>query len=504
MFENKVKVLLNDSRLAFMNQQNDTALKLAVEAIKLDPKEPEAYKCAGDACMSLERYDKAVKNYRLAVKYDANNGNRYYDLGFALASYEKIADALKILTKADELGCTPDNLAQLYNILGIVCFDIGRYDDALINLDKAEQLIGINMEILERKIIIYGLQEDTRNGLMSANQIKLISPSEYIGYKYAFNLLVQSKRLEDAEKELNKAKKYATLTIDFYFDMMTLELEKYKVDDDKEHFNVALSIIEKALQTVKPTTAEVVDSYINAAELHLQLENADRTIDCLHAAQNPAGAYNNGFEISVNDTVPVTLSEYDIEDMIEADKQKINEELGEYGLDELAESIYPDEDGNREYFTEVEDEVSSSTEAYTLNESEGSEVTSENMDQINRLYIGAYTLKKDFEKVIEYAKVIQSSENLQSLYIGKYTEANAMKQLGLPDALAKYDAVIKFFRNAMIKDPTDLLAATLRVQCYIDIEKYTEAEDMCNLLNEEVKKPLLEQINEAKSGGDLN
>jgi len=35
-----------------------------------------------------------------------------------------------------------------------------------------------------------------------------------------------------------------------------------------------------------------------------------------------------------------------------------------------------------------------------------------------------------------------------------------MKELGLPDFAAKYEEIIKFFRNAMIKDPTDLTAVT--------------------------------------------
>ena len=504
MPKNNANDLITSSIVAFINQQHDTALKLAKEAIKLEPKNAEAYKCAGNACMSLSRFDDAVKNYRLAVKYDPNNGNRYYDLGFALASNEKMVDSMKNLVKADELGCTPENLAQVYNLLGIICFDIGRYDDALINLNKAEQLIGVNLDILQRKIIIYGLQEDVRNALMCVNQMKGVAPSDYLGYKYAFNLLIQSSRIEEAEKELVKAQKYASLPMEFYFDKMTLELEKYKIDDDKEHFNIALSIIENALKEVQLTIAELVDSYINSAELYLQLENPDRTIDCLAAAQNPAGAYNNGFEIIVNNTEPFTLTEYDIEDMIEADKQEIAENLGEYGLDELVESTPPDEDGNREYFTDIGSEMSVSKETYKVDESEDIKLSSENIDQINRLYMGAYTLKKDFNKVIEYAKVMQASDNPHNSYIGKYTEVNAMKQLGSSDAMAKYTEVIKFFRNAMIKDPTDIIAITFRIQCNIDIENYDEALELCNLLNEEIKKPLLEQIENARSGGELN
>lgn len=498
----KTSQLLADSRLAFLNQQNEAAFNLAKEAIKLEPQNSEAYKCAANACMSLDRYDEAVKNYTLAVKYDPNNGNRYYDLGFALASAEKLADALKNLVKAEELGCIPENLVQLYNLLGILCFDIGRYDDALINLSKAEQLIGINLDILQREAIIYGIKDDIRNGLLTANQIKLIAPSEYIGYKIAFKLLIQSKRFDAAQKELEKAQKYATPTMDFYFDCMTFELEKYQIDKNKEHYSAALDIIEKALKTIKPTVNGAIESYINAAEIYLQLENSDRTIDCLNAAQNPIGAYNNRFEIVVNSSEPASLTEYDIEDMIEADKQKIADQFGDYGLEEMVESIEPDEEGNRDYLTEIEDGSQDNVVVHKLNELEKVEHTPDNIDQINRLYVGAYTIKKDFDKVIEYARKLQASENLHNIYIGKYTEANAMKELRLPDSVAKYEEVIKFFRNTMIKDPTDIMAVTFRIQCYIDIGSYDEAEQLCNLLTKEIKEPLLEKINEAKTGGD--
>lgn len=495
--------IIADSQLAFLNQQNDTALNLANRAIQLEPKNSDAYKCAGNACMSLERYDEAVKNFSLAVKYDSNNGNRYYDLGFALATSDKVADAIKNFAKAEELGCSAENIVQLYNILGIICFDIGRYDDALINLGKAEQIIGVDMDILQRKAIIYGIKNDIRNGLLTANQMKMVAPSEYLGFQIAFKLLCQSKRLDEAKKELERASKYANPTMDYYFDCMTFELEKYQKDKDKEHFNKALAIIEKALKTLNPTVTNVIETYINAAEIYLQLENPDKTIECLNAAQNPIESYNCGFDIVTYELKTTELTENDVEEMIEADKAKIYEEYGDFGLEELVEGVEPDEDGNREYFTEIEDELLEAPSDYKLEEIEKIEYSPENIDQINRLYIGAYTLKKDFNMVIEYARKLQTSENIQNSYIGKYAEVNAYKELGSPDAVQKYEETIKFFRNAMIKDPSDIVAVTFRIQCYIDIGNYGEAEQMCNLLAKEMKKPLLEKIKEAKSeGGD--
>lgn len=497
----EAKDLIADSRLAFLNQENETALNLAKRAIVLEARNPDAYKCAGNACMSLARYDEAIKNYSQAVKYDGANGNRYYDLGFAQATAEQTVNAMNSFARAEELGCLPENLVQLYNVLGIICFDIGRYDDALVNLSKAEQLLGVDLDIMQRKAVIYGIKNDIRNGLHAANQIKMVAPSDYLGYKIAFKLLIQAERLETAEKELQMAQKYAGSSIDYCMDRITLELEKYRQDSDQAHFITALKIIDESMKTLQPSIKDVIESYINAAEIYLQMENADRTIACLNAAWNPADAYNNGFEVMEIQSEIHELSDYDVEDMISEDRMKIEEELGEYGLEDLVQSVEPDEDGNREYLTEIPDEPQEDRTAYRL-EGQEAQYTADHIDQINRLYVGAFTLKKDFDKVIEYARKLQTSESLQHRYMGKYTEANAMKELGMPDAASKYEEIIKFFRNAMIKDPTDMMAVSFRIQACIDLERYDEAEQMCSLLNKDVRQPLLQKIQEAKGGGD--
>lgn len=492
-----IKDLIADSHIAFLNQENETALKLAKQAIQIEPKNPDGYKCAGNAYMSLGQYENAVSSYNQAVKYDPNNGNRYFDLGFAQATAEKTANAIKSLTRAEELGCMPENLTRLYTVLGLMCFDIGRYDDALINLDKAEQLAGINLEIMQRKAIIYGVKNDIRNGLHTANQIKLISPSDYTGYKIAFRLLIQSKRYEAAEKELQIAERFATPCMDYYTDCVTLELRKYNEDNDKAHFAAALSSLDRALKKLKLSVKEVVGSYLEAAEINVQMGNAERIIACVNAAANPVDAYNEGFELV---SVPYTRSEltdYDVEDMIEEDRVKMADELGEYGLEELASGIEPDEDGSREYFTEIPDEKEIGNDGYRLEETEF-ELSPDEIDQMNRLYVCAYTLQKNFSRVIDYARKLQTSRNVYYTYMGIYTEANAMKELGMAESEAKYEEIIKFFRNAMMKDPTDVAAVTFRIQAYVDTGKFDEAEQLCNLLSKELRKPLLEKIKESR------
>jgi len=73
------------------------------------------------------------------------------------------------------------------------------------------------LTFLSAKLLYTVSKNDIKNGLMTANQIKLVTPSEYTGYQIAFKLLVQAKRLDEAEKELERARKYASPTMDFYF-----------------------------------------------------------------------------------------------------------------------------------------------------------------------------------------------------------------------------------------------------------------------------------------------
>ena len=501
--QERAKQLMADSRLAFMNGQNRDALNLANEAIKIASKDPDAYQCAGNACMSLGEYDNAIDYYKKAVKLDPNNGNRYFNIGYAYATAEKSGESMKNLAKAEELGCTPENTVQLYNLLGIICFDIGRYNDALINLGKAEAIIGIDMDIMRRKAIIYGMKNEIRKGLEVCNQIKLLAPSEYTGYQYAFRLLAQAKRFDAAKRELELAAKYSAPSMDYFMDCVNYELQIYDSDKDKEHLKKSLAILEKALDTLEPSAKQAAETYISSAELWLQLGDADRTIECLNAAQNPISSFNYGFEIVPQDHSEIKLTEYDLEEMMESDRIRVENELGEGGLEELAESIEPDENGQRDYLTVIdESEEEEKKEKYKIGEDSEFALSADNTDQINRLFIGAYTLKNDFNKVIDYARKLQSSESTHNRYIGLYSETNAYKKLGSEDADKKYEETIRFFRNAMIKDPSDIAAVTFRIQCYTDIGEYDEAEQLCNLLTPEIKKSFLAKISEAKGGGE--
>lgn len=56
-------------------------------------------------------------------------------------------------------------------------------------MKKSELIIPADMDILKRKAVIYGLLDEITNGLQTANQMKLLAPSDYSGYQAAYILL---------------------------------------------------------------------------------------------------------------------------------------------------------------------------------------------------------------------------------------------------------------------------------------------------------------------------
>lgn len=481
--------LISNSQAAFMNSQYHEAFNLAQEAIKLDPKSADAYQCAANVCMSLSRYEDAIEYYQQAVRCEPDNGNRYFNLGYAQASINKIADTMQSFAKADELGLNDDAAAQMYHILGIVNQQLGKLDDALINLKKAETLVPADIDIMKRKAAIYGIKDDIPNGLNVANQMKLFAPSDYSGYQVAYILLKQANRLEDAFKELVYARKNL---MNFPFalcsDMINFELTAYQKDNDPSRFQRALMYIKHYLKTEKPTQQEVIESYIEAADLHLQLNDAEGAIMCLKGAENPVFSYNNG----------VLYYEYQPE---QADADSILNEMNAnlYRYEQLSTEQLEAMRNNGTYLTPTGSNGYDNGE-YKLAD-EKPVISSEEKDRINRLYIGAYMLKEDFRKVMYYALELQKSEQEYLVELGWYTEARAMKDMNLDGWREKYADVQKRLRNAILKDPTDLNAMTLRVRCLIDTEQYNEAEEKCSYLKKELQESLLEEINKARNGG---
>lgn len=502
---NRVAELLADSKQALLNGQFEESLRLAVEARDIEPNNAEVHKCTGTAYMLMKKMDEAEKCYSIAAKCEPNNGVHHYDWGFVCAGNGKLADALKHLAKAEELGCPNEILAKLYQLMGVTNFEARRYDDALINFSKAMRLTGPQLDILHRQAIVFGMKNDAANGLLAANQMKLMAPSDYRGYQTAFRLLLQTARFDDAFKELQRASKYIERNMDFYLDYVKLEMAKRSVDKDDKHLVKAIGIINHALKVTKPTEAQVFEAYLGAAEMYVQLKKPDEAINCLNATANVAESYNGEFSIIPVKLEQHELTEYDLEDMFVEDRTWLEEQFGEYGLMEFAENTEFDEEGGRDYVGALEslqEEEATPEEKYKLDETKDYEPGENKKSSVVRTYVEAYGLKKDYDKLIEYARLLQASSMVADQHTGRFVEYDAMRARGDEGALEKFRDLAKYFKNAAIKDPTDFVATMMRVECHIKLGEYDEAENICRLLSEDARKPLIEKVNKARQGGE--
>ena len=248
----------------------------------------------------------------------------------------------------------------------------------------------------------------------------------------------------------------------------------------------------------------MVDAYINAAEVYVQLEDGDMAANCLGAAENPIDSFNEGFSINKmeskeNDGPIMRPSDREINRAVEEARRKYGDRRIEQMGRERERNAFRNQNASIDHLTPID-----KTDEYAFEKLDnGVEpiYSQDNLDQINRLYVAAYTLKKEPEHIKLYASRLAKSPNQANQYIGKYSLIKALKEEGYEKIDEEYEDLIKFFRNQSVKDPTDLAAVSFRVQCYIDVKDFDNAEKLCSLLSDELKNPLLEEINKTKTGG---
>ncbi len=497
--------LIADSRFAFMHGRYNEALRFAKLAIEQDPKSSDAYQCAGNAYMSFEDYKSAIEQYRKAVENDADNGDRYFNLGYAYATDNQPVRALEMFAKADEVGCSPNVVGQLYKIMAMLCFDMHRYNDAILNFIKSERIIGIDMDVLQRKAISYSMSGDTSAGIEVANQMKLLAPTDYLGYRIAFNILLQEDRLEEAQKELDRAERFAKPSKDLFMDWIAYEMACYQLDHDRAHLNTAIDKVYDGLCILEPSVEAVIDSYVTAADLYVQLEDEDMALRCLNAAENPIYAFNSGFSVKVVPELEVKGEGRPSERQIDHAIQSVRRKYGDRRLEVMGRELTSKAKKsatNTDSMTPVAEQPVEDIVIPKLDSSIHAEYNTDMLDRINRLYVAAYTINNDIAHIKIYASKLANSSDPHNKYIGKYSLIKALRDEGYEKSEEEYRDFLKFLRKEMIKDPSDMMALSLRVQCHVDLGEFDEAEKLCTLLSDEFAQPLQEQINEARSGGE--
>jgi len=509
--------LISNANLAFAGNQFELSLKTAQEAIKTDASKADGYLCAGKAALALGKSQMAIEYFESAVQKEKNNGNHYFLLGYAQAMNGDSAKSLRSLTKAVECNCDDSIKGQIYKMMSMINIEQSDYSNALTNLEQAEAYTGLDYEILQQKAACQASQKDYHITIYTLNQMKLLRPKDYAAYSLAFNIFMELGIYDEAKAELERAEKYADLTMAYYNDRIAYVLLHDPASDTQENikpkWQATIEAIDVALKKGKPTSVQVFELYLRAAQLYLSLENPTKAITILDAAIDPVFAFNSGFSILSRDETDTPKCE-DYEELSPEDEEIIMQEKWDNGeFESIRENI---ENALLDSVTEDSNELSEEIHAYLtpLESVPASEPVQEayvlsgefkmepmQVDMRNSMYIAAYEMLQDYEGMLKKAMELQASSIGINRHSGIYYELKVGKYTQKENWEKKYKERINYWTKRMLEDPTDFISASYRIRSYMDIGDFDNAEQLCACLPKDVKAPLMEEISKAKAQG---
>ncbi len=247
---------------AFLRGDYETAMKLGLEAIRLDANFGEAVGFVGVCCARMGRYADAVEynrrqrelaaragDERLKIEAHANLGSMYYFQG----DYESANSCLERAAQASETLGLSAELARIRNNLGYVLLQLGRATDAERSYQQA-------------------IDTHKRNGAL----ISLIGPYTGVGH-----VLREQKRFEEARGYFRRALALAQESDDrvnegvAYMNLGNCAMLMGRLLDAKNELAVALNILVHT--KFWNGLARVYD---HMAELNLKLSNFNEAVRC--------------------------------------------------------------------------------------------------------------------------------------------------------------------------------------------------------------------------------
>jgi predicted Zn-dependent protease with MMP-like domain len=141
------------------------AIQWCKRAIDVDPSAPEAYAARGEALDGSGMWEEALQSFDRALERDPHFIEAMLSKAEILADIpERAEEALAVCTEADALLAEGDPedflLAESFYIRGRAYFALDRWEDALVEYDRALELSPKHQDYLtEKGILLYQLAE---------------------------------------------------------------------------------------------------------------------------------------------------------------------------------------------------------------------------------------------------------------------------------------------------------------------------------------------------------
>ncbi len=306
----------------------EEAIKCYDKALEIDPKYAYAWKNKGFALFNMGRYDEAIKCYDKAIEIKPKYANAWKNKGIGLIKLGKREEGEECLKKALELYNT--NLAEKEDRFSLygkadVLRELGRYDEAIKNIEKALRLSPNDIDLLYMK-----------------GKILLESGKSKEASTVLEEVLSRSPNMRDAVADLKKVRK-----------MLNSEIRKAEEHERNKEFARAAEIyrsigygdrademygLDRKLKKAKGY--EKALNYERAVELYEELEMWDDARRCREAIKE----HSRKKAIKRHINIPKEEEKIDLTGIGDYFSYKIGRRIGHGGFSKV--HLVEDEDGN--------------------------------------------------------------------------------------------------------------------------------------------------------------
>lgn len=174
----------------------------AKKAIKLDPRQRQAYVLLGNAYANLEKYDEALLSLRNLLMINSKDGEAYFLIGNVYLLMDDKLKAVESYNKSSEFGY---NNVEMYKALAFIFLDAGDITQSLRNINKAIELAPLDGELRLAKTRIYLEQSRFDEALQTLDDMEAILPDSFESYAYRAQIYTSQKKYQKAIDLLSRA-----------------------------------------------------------------------------------------------------------------------------------------------------------------------------------------------------------------------------------------------------------------------------------------------------------
>jgi len=270
--DTKVKILLSYYTLTEKSDDlKSQAYTLIDSLIKTHPDEAKAYSIYGDFLYRDKKYTDAKVQYLKVIALDSSK----YDVWEQLLLLESVLNEnAALLTESKRaLELFPDHPA-LYLFNGVANYQLKKYDDAIIVLNKGVALVVYDDEMLEEFYTYLGdsyyAKKNSKDAFISYDKVLELDPKNtYVLNNYSFYLSIQGMDLDKAEKMAKKAVDQSENNAS-YLDTYGWVLYKEKKYTDAEIW------LNKALQNGGDSSAVILEHY---GDIMFKLGSSEKALE---------------------------------------------------------------------------------------------------------------------------------------------------------------------------------------------------------------------------------